>query len=62
MNYLLSKKSLSRLVVLTAIAVVIVMTALSFQLLYQGFQLIDSVLRVSSRDAGQYLSAIANTH
>lgn len=59
MNFPHSNRSLNPLIALVALAVIIVLMALTIQLLSEAYQFVESVIRVSSRQAGQYVSAIA---
>jgi len=61
MNFLRSNRFLNPLMALIALAVIIILMALTIQLLSEGFQFVESLLQVSSRQAGQYVSAIANS-
>jgi choline-glycine betaine transporter len=59
MNFPHRNRSLNPLIALIALAVIIVLMALTIQFLSDAYQFVESVFQVSSRQAGQYVSAIA---
>jgi len=59
MNFRRSNRFLNPLMALIALAVISVLMALTIQLFSGVFQFVESLLQVSSRQAGQLVSAIA---
>jgi predicted Zn-dependent protease len=61
MNFLFSNRFLNPLLLMmVSAAMIIVLMALSIELLYQAFQFIETALQTSSRQANQYFTQFVN--